>query len=213
MNKQTTIVAYLSDKPLPTEVFNQYMEHLSEEEKNKIRRYYKWQDAQASLMGKIILLNELVNMGYSNNSLKNLRRDKFNKPYIPNTCPFNISHSGDYVICALSLSSSLVGIDIEKISEIEIESFNNLFTFHEWQAIINDQYPTEKFYSFWCAKEAVSKQYGKGLLINLRKIKINGNNVEFNGKVTRVTYLDKVKGYKIVLATQHSTRVLFRFYI
>lgn len=209
MKQDISITSYLLDKPLSNQLFTSYLQYLSLEEKNRVLRFHKWQDSQASLMGKILLLTELTKAGYSKNILKKISRDRFNKPHISNAPCFNISHSGNWVVCAVGWEETAIGIDIEEVKQIEIENFDNLFTSNEWKFIKTSTSPLEKFYSLWCAKEAVSKKYGKGLLSSFNKITIDGDFAMFNEELNHLTFMNKIPGYKLAVASEHPIKLSY----
>ena len=77
-----------------------------------INAYKHWQSAQASLLGKILLQNAFQQLAI-NYTLHDIKIGTKDRPFINEQIDFNISHSGDYVIVAIS-DFSKVGIDIEK---------------------------------------------------------------------------------------------------
>lgn len=89
----------------------------------------------------------------------------YGKPYITNTADsfFNISHSGDSIICGLS--NEPVGVDVEKIGKAPLEVAEHCFSMDEKRALREkkgkeaDKY----FYALWTLKEAYLKRNGTGL--------------------------------------------------
>jgi len=83
---------------------------------------------------------------------------------------FNISHSGNYVLVALS--SSPIGIDIELMSKTF--DFENVVEFcfnePEREKIKMAHNSREMFYTLWTRKEAILKATGEGLVDDLLKI-------------------------------------------
>ncbi len=77
---------------------------------------------------------------------------------------FNISHSGNRVVCILS-TQGRVGIDLEETGDIAIDDFQSQFTTAEWAAITGSSMPLQTFYHYWTAKESLIKADGKGLQI------------------------------------------------
>ncbi len=91
--------------------------------------------------------------GYSPDSLNHLSYTKFGRPYLDNSrIDFNISHSGDYVVCAVT-THGRIGIDIEKIKPIDLFDFERYMTPQEWNAIRDSVEPYHTFYSYWTKKE------------------------------------------------------------
>jgi hypothetical protein len=74
-----------------------------------------------------------------------------------NIC-FNISHSANYVVCAIA--DSPVGIDIEGGRKVNRSVAKRYFTEEEIESIHSD----EDFFKIWTFKEALGKYTGEGLL-------------------------------------------------
>ncbi len=95
------------------------------------------------------------------------------KPYIACTphIEFNISHTRNAV--AIALSDSPVGIDVERIRDIDLKLVEDIFTAKEisWLNAEKDgQYC--RFYKLWTKKEAMAKYYGIGLPDNLKTVDV-----------------------------------------
>ena len=80
----------------------------------RIDKFYNEKDRVRCLYAEVITRYALFNLGVDSNSVV-IERDINGKPQLSNTknLHFNISHSGDWVVCAIS--SSDVGIDVEEI--------------------------------------------------------------------------------------------------
>lgn len=108
--------------------------------------------------------NKVINFGFNN----------FGKPYLlgyPNF-HFNISHSGEYVICAIDHNP--VGIDIEEKRNIDLKIAYHFFTNNEIRYIDELSIKRlERFYSIWTAKESYLKFIGKGLSVPLNSFTID----------------------------------------
>ena len=81
------------------------------------------------------------------------------KPYLQDypDFHFNISHSGEFT--ALALSDSQVGVDIEKLRDINLKIADRYFTDDE-KAYVKDN---KSFFYIWTRKEAYLKMTGEGL--------------------------------------------------
>ncbi|WP_333820164.1 4'-phosphopantetheinyl transferase family protein [Ohtaekwangia sp.] len=148
---------------------------------DKFLKFIRWQDAHAALMGKLLLKEGLKDMGYCMN-LENLKYTIYNRPYLDN-CPidFNISHSGEYVLCALSTTCS-VGIDIEQVRPVDLSDFESQWTLQELDNIRRSDDSLRQFYNYWTRKEAVIKANGKGLSLSLNKINATIDRISIEGK-------------------------------
>ncbi|MCL9807011.1 4'-phosphopantetheinyl transferase superfamily protein [Flavobacterium amniphilum] len=150
------------------------------EYREKIKRYRRWQDAQSSLLGRILLFKGVEEIYKGNPHDKIMKHTKYNKPYFENDLiHFNISHSGEIVVCALSDEHEL-GIDIEIVRDIEITDFKSHMTENEWDTIILSENEKDSFFRYWTQKEAVIKAHGHGLTIPLQSFEICDNTTEIN---------------------------------
>lgn len=89
----------------------------------------------------------------------------YGKPYITNTADlfFNMSHSGDYIICGLS--NEPIGVDVEKIEKAPMEVAEHCFSIDEQRALRDKKggEADRHFYALWTLKEAYLKMNGTGL--------------------------------------------------
>ena len=118
-------ILYIKNKELLlSEIVDSIESLIGDDELDRALRYRRWQDKQAYLLGKLLLAKHLANSGYDLKLLKDVCYTKFNRPYLKiNQVDFNISHSGDFVICAFSIDQ-MVGIDIEKFQSIDLDIYN-----------------------------------------------------------------------------------------
>ena len=80
------------------------------------------------------------------------------KPKSDRAC-FNLSHSGDWVMCAISKDCEL-GCDVEKINHADLRVAERVFTRSELEWVKRDDCA---FYRIWTLKESVMKCDGRGL--------------------------------------------------
>jgi 4'-phosphopantetheinyl transferase len=139
-----------------------------------ILHYKRWQDRQATLFGKLLLLRAL-RITFHDTGMKkfqSLEVTRDGKPFIPGGPEFNISHSGEMVVLAV-IRSGAVGIDIEEIRAVNIEEFSRYLP---EVANLHEKYDADQvnnlFFDCWTQKEAVLKGYGKGLLAPLEQVVI-----------------------------------------
>lgn len=93
------------------------------------------------------------------------------KPYLRNNkYYFNLSHSGGYVV--LALSDTEVGIDIERLREKRTNVAKRFFCKEEYENILSSD---KKFLEYWTMKEAFVKCCGSGLDIPLNSFRIVSN--------------------------------------
>lgn len=83
-------------------------------------------------------------------------------------CHFNLSHSGDYVVAAVS--DELVGIDVERVHNNNLSVAERFFCRQEYEDILaaGDAYARQiRFTRYWTMKEAYIKRSGEGLKMPL----------------------------------------------
>ncbi len=166
---------------LETAVFNNLLQQLPIALQHKILKYRNWQDAERSLAGNILLLKGLEFIGRKEYTLDDLKYTEFQKPYFDEAISFNITHSGEYVICALS-ETNKVGVDVEAIKDIPMEDFTNLFANKEWKELINATNKLHAFYTLWTKKEAFLKAVGCGLSQPLNEVVIEKNSITWENQ-------------------------------
>ena len=159
----------------------------------KSKRFKRWQDAQAYLFGRFLLVEGLRKYGFSKSVLHEIQYTKYSRPYLNDEIDFNISHSGKFVVCVIGKSLNL-GIDIEEIRVVDINDFVDQFTSNEWRKIegADDQY--YEFFNNWTIKEAVIKADGRGLNIPLKNIVI-GDHAKVDGKDWFIHRIHLDQGY------------------
>lgn len=114
-------------------------------------------------------------------------KDEKGKPYAENlNVHFNISHSGEYVVCAVS--DSPIGIDIEEIREINFKILERICSHREF-VYFSEEPQLNRFFEIWTAKEAQAKLFGDGISKISEEI---GENI----KITH----ESIPGYKIAIA-------------
>ena len=122
------------------------------------------------------------------------------KPYIKNgNVHFNISHSANYVICAVSYFN--IGCDIEKIRPVNLNIANRFFTQEEYKNIINSANVQDSFFEHWVLKESYIKFLGTGLKTPLDSFNINSLT---NCFLTKINIAD---GYKSAVCAAENAAV------
>ncbi|WP_206911855.1 4'-phosphopantetheinyl transferase [Enterococcus sp. DIV0840] len=164
-----TVILKLNDS-LNSDVWSKWFHLLELEKQNKIKTLRFADNRLRCLAAGILLRSMLFNHCQVLPSELVFSTNEKGKPFLVSHPElfFNLSHSGDYVCC--SLSSSPVGVDIEKMETLDIESIASYFSIHEKKYICSkdtEQEHLDAFYSLWTLKEAFSKYIGSGLSIPL----------------------------------------------
>lgn len=179
--------------------FSHYLRLLAPADVCKIQGFKRWQDAHLCIYGRILLMQGLLEMGYSNTLIQQMRFGKYRKPFFENGPFFNISHAGSTVVCVIS-DNIKVGIDIEAIIEVNINDFKSQFNQREWNDICLSTDSIYKFYHYWTRKEAVIKADGQGLNIPLKLIDVSADTIKLSSTIWRFTEVVISPGYTCHLA-------------
>lgn len=101
--------------------------------------------------------------------------DKNGKPYISGQKKFNISHSGDFVVCAVC--SDEIGVDVEKIERMSPRLMHKFLADEEICALdaLNEDDIPRYLCEKWVRKEAHLKLTGSGLRVSPTTLCFDGD--------------------------------------
>jgi 4'-phosphopantetheinyl transferase len=176
--------------------------------RNEILQYRFWEDQRARLTARLLIRKAILATNYPLDLLHGWQRDPGNKPFIPGWLPFNISHSGSYVVLAFGHVSTL-GIDIELRQDIDFLSLIDNFADSEVEFISNAEHSRTAFYSIWVKKEAILKSIGTGIVNGLKKVDCTQETVLYSGKEWRFTHIDINKDYVCWLASENKEEEVY----
>lgn len=173
----TTRIFIVDVSPLTDPLMiEKYMRDISEERQEKVKRL-KTMSAKALTLGAELLLRKALTQGYDINQPLTIVEGEHGKPEIrdcPGIC-FNLSHSGDYAVCAVG--SAPVGVDIQKMDEPNLKLAKRFFSPEEsdWLFSLPQEQQKRGFYDLWVIKESYMKYTGKGfgLSMNAFTVKIS----------------------------------------
>jgi len=163
-------VYYFSIQPR-LEEYDKFYRFLSEDEKEKSRKYRFIKDAQKYVVRRGII--RLLLSKYTGIAPKNLEYEysKKGKPTLKtsrnsNKIFFNLSYSGEALLVTIA-SEREVGIDVEQIKELPEEGLlaKKFFSAFEYKRYLHmkEQKDLKAFYKCWTCKEAYVKATGMGL--------------------------------------------------
>ncbi|MEG2014364.1 MAG: 4'-phosphopantetheinyl transferase superfamily protein [Clostridia bacterium] len=119
----------------------------------------------------------------------------------------SISHSAE--IIALAISDEQIGIDIERIRDINysrlLERICNEIETENINALPTEE-RIERFYEIWTAKEAYSKYTGNGLL-KIKNITVLASTVGSDGLITQyhtTRHIINGSAYRLAIASQNA---------
>lgn len=180
---------------LDNTLYNYFLNKIPLVYQEEIAKFRKWEDRQHRVLGKMLLIKGLEMLGLTPYSLDQLQFTKLKRPYFNSSnIDFNISHSGKYVLCAISTMAK-IGVDVEEIKDIPIVDFTNEFSPEEMKSFLNSGDSLNSFYSLWTKKEAFLKAIGTGLYVPLNKVHVIDKKVNWEEKEWFLTELDLDKNY------------------
>lgn len=149
------------------EQYRYYYAMMDEKKREKADRFRFPKDRQRTIAGEMLARQLLApRCGMPEEALR-FAVAEGGKPYVCNAegHHFNISHSGDYVLCAVS--NAPVGADIERIRQVEENLIRYVCTEEELQYTLSDEIQAaekwRRFFRIWTAKEAYFKYCGTGI--------------------------------------------------
>lgn len=175
-----------------------------------IQRYNRWQDRQATLFGKMLLLRALCleSADTARQKFQSQEVSQHGKPFIAGGPEFNISHSGDIVVLALA-ENGPVGIDIEEVRPINVADYLRQIpeVAHVREALDGPQ-ADNLFFDCWTRKEAVLKACGEGLLRPMEDVVLKEDTADFLGTSWFIKKLLLEEGYCCHVATEQPVEQL-----
>ena len=184
-----SLYALKIDENIDDKILKQLQEIISYENQIKVDKFKFKKDKIRTLFGELLLRYVLKVHYHFDHEIKILR-DEYQKPHLEkNPFYFNISHSGQYVVCAID--DQEVGVDIEEVTNIDMIIAKQFFDINEYEYLmqLNDQPLKQKeaFFKIWTVKESYVKLLKKGLQIPLNSFRvdlyqnkiINQNNIYF----------------------------------
>lgn len=211
------------------EIFQAYLPLTDGDRMERVKSLVGARAKSQSLSAGIILPLALNKCGFGGEV--RIERGEWGKPRLisPEGVYFNLSHSGEYTVIALS--DSEVGCDIQMIKPINLSLARRYFHPKESAAIgdcepsdgcgpcgdcgpcggdkceCGDGAKTELFFRFWCAKESFIKATGEGLKRPLNSFYVDlpqGEVISADGGPTPWCVMEsgEIAGYRIAICTR-----------
>lgn len=151
------------NSPIDENTFQYLLSFVQEEKQNRILSQKIKQNADNMLTGEILAKTAIKKTFGIDIINQNLARTKQGKPYLTDLpdIHFNISHSGEYVACAVY--NKPIGIDIQKIGEYNSDVAKRVCNEKESEQIKASTDKASEFAKLWSQKEAVLKMHGTGI--------------------------------------------------
>lgn len=162
-------VAPLEDRML----FHTAYEAMPKARRQKTDQFYFPKDKRLSVGAELLLRYVLIASGISDLP-ETFEYGEQGKPFLPDhSLWFNLSHSGDWVLCAVA--GCEVGCDIEKVAPVDLRVAKRFFFHSEYERIMEEpikEKQTELFFRYWTLKESFMKATGLGMKLPLHDFEI-----------------------------------------
>lgn len=164
--------------PIDEITFQYLLRFVQSEKQERILKQKIKQNADNMLIGEILAKTAIKKTFGIDISKQNFTYTEYGKPYLSNypEVHFNISHSVEYVACAVS--DKPIGVDIQKISEYNSNVAKRVCNEKELVQIENSLDKASEFTKLWTQKEAVLKMYGPGIASGDIKYCLDNHNVQ-----------------------------------
>ena len=131
------------------------------------------QNRMLSIGADLLLRKALMDLRLDTDT-SDIIEGRYGKPaFVDDRIQFNLSHSGDRVMCCVSEKE--VGCDVERIRDMDIGIARRHFTKDEQELILSqdDDERMRMFFRIWTLKESFMKATGCGMNMDLRSFTIH----------------------------------------
>jgi len=198
-----------SQRRMPDVLYGKFLELIDPAYRERILRYRFWEDRQRSLLGQVLARYAIMkNFKLTNDQIK-INRNAYGKPFISGTggIYFNISHSGNWVVCIINTEE--VGVDVQEVKDMDLSIAEHFFSREEkeYLAALEKEEKLSGFYNIWTLKEAYIKALGFGFTMPLNSFSVIHMSDGFEAKCTGICryYLKQYpigQGYKLSVCSK-----------
>lgn len=166
------------NSPIAENTFKYLLNFVQAEKQERILKQKIKQNADNVLIGEILAKTVIKQTFGIDIAKQEFAYTEYGKPYLLNfpDVYFNISHSGEYVACAVS--DEPVGVDIQKIGEYNSDVAKRVCNEKELKQIEDSLDKASEFTKLWTQKETVLKMYGTGIASGDIKNCLDNHNVQ-----------------------------------
>ena len=169
---------------------------IHKEKRKKIDKYKNIDDKKRSIIGEMIL-KELLSKEDVDYNETEFTYNEYGKPFMNNNIYFNISHSDQYIIVAIS--NKEIGIDIERIKKTQINVIDQFASDKEKEYILKSPNNIEeRLFQIYTLKESYLKMKGTNLndISNVEFI-INNDNITCSDNNVNIGLIKDISDYII----------------
>ncbi|MFA4979641.1 MAG: 4'-phosphopantetheinyl transferase superfamily protein [Sphingobacterium sp.] len=176
---------------------------LPSRDREQVASFKTAQSACHFIAGRKLLVHGIDHLGIDHLKLSNLQIGKYNRPFFIDSLSFNISHSGNIVVCILAEKGRL-GVDIEQITNIEFSDYSSVFTVNEFNMMKKSSSPQSEFFKYWTRKEAIIKADGRGFNIDPLSFEVIRDEVIVDNELWFLSEVEIASSYCMHIASDVS---------
>lgn len=155
--------------------FRTLLTNVSNEKQERVKKFSRFDDAKRVLLADILVRSVIASELKVNSKTIEFNANKYGKPLLKRDCGlhFNVSHSGDWIVCAVD--NEPIGIDIEKLRPVELEFATQFFSEEEYKILMSKSPEDQQhfFFDLWTLKESYVKAVGRGLSMPLNSFTVS----------------------------------------
>jgi len=192
-------------------VLERLLNCVTPDKKERLKRFYHMEDTLRGLFADLLIRDVIMQKTGLNNEDISFTANDYGKPFLKDRddVQFNLSHSGVWVVGVIG--QQVVGIDVERVQEIDLDISKNYFSPDEHEDIMSKVDKFDYFFTLWALKESYIKILGKGLshplnafsikLISPKEIIINVEGQRIGDIFFRQYEIDRA--YKMAVCAAH----------
>ncbi len=173
--------------------FDFFFKNIRYEKRDRIKNYSNNRRKRQAIVGEMILkelLEKYYDIKYNDCIIK---ESKNGKPYITNyNIYFNISHKDNLVVCIIS--NNEIGVDIEKVRKINLDTINVFATSNEKNYILEKKEDVfKRLFEIYTLKEAYLKMNNDSIIninsfdiLNVNKKNIFTKTIYYNDYIISI---------------------------
>jgi 4'-phosphopantetheinyl transferase len=162
-------------EPIDELTLRKLLTYLPNDKQERVKKLAKPGDAKRVLLADILVRSAVANELKVSNKAIEFNANKYGKPVLKRDCDlhFNVSHSEDWIVCAVD--DEPIGIDIEKIRPVELEFAAQFFSEEEYKILMSKSLEDQQhfFFDLWTLKESYVKAVGRGLSMPLNSFTVS----------------------------------------
>jgi 4'-phosphopantetheinyl transferase len=193
------------------EVLERLLNCVAPRKKERLKRFYHREDTLRGLFADLLIRDVIMQKTGLNNEDISFTTNDYGKPFLKDRddVQFNLSHSGVWVVGVID--HQIVGIDVERVQEIDLDISKNYFSPDEHEDLMSKGDKFDYFFTLWALKESYIKILGKGLShpLNAFSIKFSSTGeiiIKVEGKRIGDIFFrqyDIDKAYKMAVCATH----------